>query len=104
MQYKQGKDARSLDIHTTDTFRVPMLVTETNKQVDPGSLQDAISRTMLGPVDIFISVSALAQAEALTSHRKAAMTVITKSYTKRQLSVNYHFYNRIKNTYQLREK
>lgn len=75
------------DIHTTDTFRVPMLVTEAKRQVVPGALQDSIPGIMLAPVDILMSASAFAQAKVLTSHRKAITTVIAKSCIKVVLTV-----------------
>lgn len=74
-------------IHTTDTFRVPMLVTEAKRQVVPGALQDSIPGIILAPVDILMSASAFAQAKVLTSHRKAVMTVIAKSYSREVLII-----------------
>lgn len=68
-------------IHTTDTFRIPVLVTERKRQVVPGALQDSIPGTMLAPVDTLMSASAFAQTKVLTSHRKVVKTLIAKSYT-----------------------
>lgn len=72
-------------IHTTDTFRTPMLVTERKWQVVPGALQDSIPGIMLAPVDTLMSASALAQTKVLSSHRKAVKTLIAKSYTRKIL-------------------
>lgn len=74
-------------IHTTDTFRIPMLVTERKWQLVPGALQDSIPEIMLAPVDTLMSASAFAQTKVLTSHRKAVKTLITKSYT-REILIN----------------
>lgn len=74
-------------IHTTDTFRIPMLVTERKWQLVPGALQDSITEIMLAPVDTLMSASAFAQTKVLTSHRKAVKTLITKSYT-REILIN----------------
>lgn len=74
-------------IHTTDTFRIPMLVTERKWQVVPGALQDSIPGTMLAPVDTLMSASAFAQTKVLTSHRKAIKALIAKSYT-REILIN----------------
>lgn len=41
-------------VHTTDTFRTPMLVTERKWQVVPGALQDSIPGIMLTPVDVLM--------------------------------------------------
>lgn len=68
------------DTHTTDMFRVFMLVTEAKRQVVPGALQASIPRITLAPVDILMSASAFAQAKVPTSHRKAVMAVTAKSY------------------------
>lgn len=68
------------DIHTTETFRVLMLVTEAKRQVVPGALQASIPAITLAPVDILMSASAFAQAKVPTSHRRAVTTVIAKSY------------------------
>lgn len=65
------------DIHTTDTFRRPMGVTEPNTHDDPGILQADISSTIRGPVDILMSTRAFAQAALLTSHKKTAQRVMT---------------------------
>lgn len=59
-------------IHTTETFKLPMGVTESNTQLTPGFWQTGISLTMLGPVDTLISTRAFAQAAVLTSHRNTA--------------------------------
>jgi len=75
------------DIHTTDTFRAPILVTETKRQVVPSALQDSIPGIMLAPVDILMSASAFAQVKVLTIHRKAVMTVIAKSYKREVLII-----------------
>lgn len=74
-------------ILTTDTFRVPMLVTERKWQVVPGALQDSIVGIMLAPVDTLMSASTFAQTKELTSHRKAVKTLIARSYT-REILIN----------------
>lgn len=52
---------------------------------------------MLAPVDILMSASTFAQAKVLTSHKKAVMTVITKSYKREVLIIklkNIHEYTK----------
>lgn len=74
-----------------------MLVTAAKWQVAPGVLQDSIPRIMLAPVDILMSASTFAQAKVLTSHKKAVMTVITKSYKREVLIIklkNIHEYTK----------
>ena len=55
----------------TDTFRDPILVTETNWHITPWTLQVLSSWTILEPVAALMSVRALAQAEVLTNHKKS---------------------------------
>ena len=83
----------------TDTFRDPILVTETNWHITPWTLQVLSSWTILELVAALMSVRALAQAEVLTNHKKVTTIVITKSV---MVSFRLSRYRFVKPTYSRR--
>lgn len=71
-------------LRTTDTFKDPVLLMSMKRQNPGCEVQKSFPVTMLGPVDALISTSAFAQADVLTNHRKAMMTVKMKSWRRRK--------------------